>query len=276
MTKCIPVRKNTTGNREQDGEEESSASEGKRETEGKPTGKTPDTQDVWDITETVMEKRTMEEIPPNTWEQVLQCLSPERREVTGESSNRTGRVWQQEVTNESPTDHPSDQEDEEDEDNLSEVNRKDDQMEFIKEFQDFMNKAIEGLLKKPARKHACQKDKPEPCMEQGMRKEALHKEAETFPPINVSRDSDDERNSRISLETMDTDQCIQKLVRTDQKGSKRTQCKIEETIQYWAAQEKKAAMNTHRALELNNTVSNKRVQLLYSEDQPQEVIDQAE
>ena len=115
-----------TGNCEQDAEEESSASEGERETVGKPTGKTPDTQNVWDITETVMEKRAMEEIPPNTWEQVLRHLSPERREATGESSNHTGRVWQQEVTNESPTDHASDQENEEDKDNSSEVNRKDD------------------------------------------------------------------------------------------------------------------------------------------------------
>ena len=72
-----------TRNCEQDAEEESSASEGKRETVGKSTGKeavgkstgkTPDTQNVWDITETVTEKRTMEEIPPNTWEQVLRCL----------------------------------------------------------------------------------------------------------------------------------------------------------------------------------------------------------
>ena len=68
----------------------------------------------------------MEEIPPSTQEQVPQHLSPERREVTGESSNRTGRVWQQEVTIESPTDHASDQENEEDKDNLSEVNCKDD------------------------------------------------------------------------------------------------------------------------------------------------------
>ena len=75
---------------------------------------------------------------------------------------------------------------------------------------------------------------------------------------------------------MDTDQCIQKLVRTNQEGSECTQCKIEETIQYWVAQEKKAAMNYRRTLELNNTVSNKRVQQLYSQDQPQEVIDQAE
>ena len=79
MTKCIPVCKNTTGNHEQNAEEESSASEGKRETVGrptgkeavgKPTGKTPDTQNVWNVTETVMEKRTMEEIPPSTQEQV--------------------------------------------------------------------------------------------------------------------------------------------------------------------------------------------------------------
>ena len=104
MTKCIPVRKNTTGNCEQDAEGESSASEGERETVGKPTGKeavgkptrkTPDMQNVRDVTETVMEKRTMEEIPPSTWEQVPRRLSPERHEVTGESSSHTGRVWQQ-------------------------------------------------------------------------------------------------------------------------------------------------------------------------------------
>ena len=80
MTNHIPVCKNTTGNREQDAEEESSASEGERETVGKstgkeavgkPTGKTPDTQNVRDITETVMEKRTMEEFPLSTQEQVL-------------------------------------------------------------------------------------------------------------------------------------------------------------------------------------------------------------
>ena len=96
---------------------------------------------------------------------------------------------------------------------------------------------------KPARKHSCWKDKPELRMEQGKCKEVLCKEAETLPPINVSGDSDDERNSRISLETMDTDQCIQKLVRTDQEGSECAQHKIEKTVQYWAAQEKKAAMN---------------------------------
>ena len=92
MTKHIPVRKNTTGNHEQDAEEESSASEGERETVGKPTGKTPDMQNVWDVTETVMEKRTMEEIPLSTREQVPRHLSTERCEVTGVSSESTGKV----------------------------------------------------------------------------------------------------------------------------------------------------------------------------------------
>ena len=92
MTKHIPVHKNTTGNCEQDAEGESSASEGERETIGKPTGKTPDMRNVQDITETVMEKRMMEETPPSAREQVLQSLSTERREVTGESSSRTERV----------------------------------------------------------------------------------------------------------------------------------------------------------------------------------------
>ena len=64
-------------------------------------------------------------------------------------------------------------------------------MEFIKEFQDFMNEAIEQLLKKPARKYSCWKDKPKPHMEQGKHKEVLRKEVEIFPPINVSGDSDD-------------------------------------------------------------------------------------
>ena len=70
MTKHIPVHRNTTGNHEQNAEEEFSASEDERETVGKPTKKTPDTQNVWDVTETVMEKRMMEEIPPSTWEPV--------------------------------------------------------------------------------------------------------------------------------------------------------------------------------------------------------------
>ena len=79
------------------------------------------------------------------------------------------------------------------------------------------------------------------------------------PPRNISRGSDDEQNSRVSLETMDTERCIQKLVRTEPEGSECTQHKIEETIQYWAVQEKEAVMNYRRTLKLNNSVSNKRV-----------------
>ena len=253
-----------TGNHGQD-VEESSASEGETETVGKLTGKAPDTQNVQDVTETVTEERVVEEIPPNTWEQVPWCLSTERHKMTGESSNHTGKARLREVTKQSPPDHKSDQEYSEDEESLSEVNCKADRMEFIKEFQEFMNKAIDQLIKKPARKHSRQKDKPELHMEQGKHKEALHKEAETLPPRNVSEESDDERNSRVPLETMDTDQCIQKLVRTEQESSEHTQCKIEETVQYWVAQEKKAAMNYHCTLELNNTVSHKRVSIKESD-----------
>ena len=94
------------------------------------------------------------------------------------------------MTNESPTDHASDQDN--DEDNSSEVNCKDDRVEFIKEFQYFMNEAIKRLLNKPERKHSRRKDKAEPHMEQGKCKEVLHQEVETPPPINISGDSDDE------------------------------------------------------------------------------------
>ena len=47
-------------------EEGTTASEKDVRTVGKPTGKTPDTQNVQDVTETVMEERVVEEIPPNT------------------------------------------------------------------------------------------------------------------------------------------------------------------------------------------------------------------
>ena len=102
-------------------------------------------------------------------------------------------------------------------------------------------KQLNGCLTSQ-QENTCRKDKPEPRMEQGKCKEVLRKEVEMLPQINISGDSDNERNSRISLETMDTDQCIQKLVRTNQEGSEHTQHKIEETIQYWVAQEKKAVM----------------------------------
>ena len=105
MTKHIPACKNTTRNHGQDAEEEFPASEGETETVGKPTGKKPDTQNVQDVTETVTEERVVEEIPPNTQEQVPRHLSTERREMTGESSNRTVKVRQREVMKKPPPDH---------------------------------------------------------------------------------------------------------------------------------------------------------------------------
>ena len=58
------------------------------------------------------------------------------------------------MTKESPPDHKSDEEDTEDKESLSEVNRMADQMEFIKEFQEVMNQAIDQLHKKSARRHS--------------------------------------------------------------------------------------------------------------------------
>ena len=137
-----------------------------------------------------------------------------------------------------PPDHESDQEGLEDEESLSEVNRRADRMEFIKDFQDAINQAIDQLLNKSARRHTLCKDTPELCTEQGNHKETICKEGETLPPKNISRESDDEQNSQGFLETMDTDRCIQKLVRTEPEGSERTQWNIENTAQYWVAQEK--------------------------------------
>ena len=64
-------------------------------------------------------------------------------------------------------------------------------MEFIREFQEVMNKAIEQLLNKPERRHSCRKEKPEPCMEQGKHRESICQEAEKPPQLNVARESDD-------------------------------------------------------------------------------------
>ena len=247
MTKHIPVHKNMTGNCGQYAEEEAPASEGERETVGKPTGKVPDMQNVWDVTETVTEERVVEEIPPNTWEQILQCLSTERHEMTGESSNCTGKVWPRCDKTVTPRSR-SDQEDEEDEENSSEVSQRADQMEYIKEFQEVMNQAIEQLLKKSARRHPCQKDKPEPHMEQGEHKETICKKQKCFHQEMSAESLVMSETVGVSLETMDTDRCIQKLVRTEPEGSEHAQRKIEKTVQYWVAQEKEAAMNYHHAL----------------------------
>ena len=127
-------------------------------------------------------------------------------------------------------------------------------MEFIKEFEEFMNKAIDRLLKKPARKHSHWKDKPELHTAQGKHKEALHKEAETLPPRNISGESDDRQNSRVLLEKMDTDQCIQKLVRTEQEVLNTLNAKLRKLSSIGWHRKKKAAMNYCCTLELNNTI----------------------
>ena len=80
----------------------------------------------------------------------------------------------------------------------------------------------------------------------------------------------------VSQETMDTDWCIQRLVRSEPEGSDCAQCKIEDTTQYWAMKKKDVVTNYCRTLELSKSVSDKRVQQLYAQDQTQEVIDQAE
>ena len=54
-----------------------------------------------------------------------------------------------------------------------------------------MNKAIEQLLNKPVRRHSCQKEKPEPHMEQGKCKETICREAEKPPQHDVNRESDE-------------------------------------------------------------------------------------
>ena len=51
--------------------------------------------------------------------------------MTGGSSNHTGKVWQQEVSEEPPQDHTSDQEETKDKESLSEVKQRADQLEFI-------------------------------------------------------------------------------------------------------------------------------------------------
>ena len=112
-------------------------------------------------------------------------------------------------------------------------------------------------------------------MEQEKCKETICKEAERLPQHNVNRESDDKSNSMVLQEMMDTDWCIQRLVRTELEGSDHTQCKIEDTTQYWAMTEKEAVTNYHHTLELSKSLSDKRVQKLYSQDQTQEVIDQA-
>ena len=93
MTKHAATHKTMADDHEQENvEEETTVSGSDARTVRKLTGETPGTQSVWDITGTVTEERRVEETPLSTWEQVPQCLSTDRCEVTGESSNCTGKV----------------------------------------------------------------------------------------------------------------------------------------------------------------------------------------
>ena len=103
-------------------------------------------------------------------------------------------------------------------------------------------------------------------MEQGKHKESIRQEAERLPQHNIKKDSDDERNSMVLQEMMDTDQCIQRLIRTELEDSDHAQCKIEDITQYWVMKEKEVVTNYHCTLELSKSVSDKRVQQLYSQD----------
>ena len=58
------------------------------------------------------------------------------------------------MAEEPPQDHESDPEESEDKENSSEASQRANRLEFIREFQEIMNKAIEQLLNKPAR-HSC-------------------------------------------------------------------------------------------------------------------------
>ena len=65
-------------------------------------------------------------------------------------------------------------------------------MELIREFREIMDQAFEKMLSKPVMRHPPQKDKPEPCMEQGKRKETICREAERPLQTDIRRNSDNE------------------------------------------------------------------------------------
>ena len=113
-------------------------------------------------------------------------------------------------------------------------------------------------------------------MELGKHKESICKEAERLQQYDINRDSGDKQNSMVLQEMMDSDWCLQRLIRSEPEGSDHAQHKIEDTTQYWAMKEKEVATNYHHTLELSKSVSDKRGQQLYSQDQTQEVIDQPE
>ena len=69
-----------------------------------------------------------------------------RHEATGESNKHTGEVCQQEVAEQPPLNHESDQDEPKYEEDLAEVNQRAERPEFIREFQEMMDQAIKKLL----------------------------------------------------------------------------------------------------------------------------------
>ena len=56
-------------------------------------------------------------------------------------------------------------------------------------------------------------------MEQEKHRKAICKEADMPPLRHVNREYDDKQNSIVLQETMDTDKCIQRLIRSEPEGS---------------------------------------------------------
>ena len=52
------------------------------------------------------------------------------------------------------------------------------------------------------------------------------------PLRHINRESDDEWNSIVLQETMDTDKCTQRLIRAQPEGCDHAQWKIEDTGKY--------------------------------------------
>ena len=97
-------------------------------------------------------------------------------------------------------------------------------------------------------------------MEQEKHRKTICKEAD-MPPLRwVNRESDDKQNNIVSQEMMDTDKCIQRVIRSEPEGSDHIQQKIEDTAKYSVMKEGEAVNNYHCTLELNKAVSDKRVQ----------------
>ena len=93
MTKHAATCKNMADSHEQEDVEEETTTLGSNvRTVRKLTGETPYMQSIREVTGAVMEERRVEEIPLSTQEQVPQCLSTERHEMTGELSKCTGKV----------------------------------------------------------------------------------------------------------------------------------------------------------------------------------------